>query len=191
MVRRMAQKAGKLVPNWHGFGRCFSNHRSCRLPGRRIASAGAARLAVDRRDSPAGGRDRSFRGTPARSECARSGDCRAGTIFKVSDQFKGRAVFVRRARAGFSFAIFRLTESPDVRSAERNGAARKRVPDLLFQQRHPAGSRRDVEISQVRSGRFRASRSSRAAPPDQDRGVLVEDSGTRNAKGRNNTTGGS
>jgi Right handed beta helix region len=116
----------------------------------------------------------------------------AGTIFKVSDQFKGRAVFVAENAHRIKFRDFSIDGDRPTFDQPREMAP----PENAFRIFYPNNGIlldqvEGVEISQVRFSAIPcfavvASRSSGI----RITGVLVEDSGTRNAKGRNNSTGG-
>jgi len=116
----------------------------------------------------------------------------AGTIFKVSDQFKGRAVFVAEGARRVRFRDFSIDGNRAMFDQPREMAPSENAFRIFY-------SNNGILLDQVEGGeisqvRFSfipcfaviASRSSGI----RIKGVLVEDSGTRNAKGRNNTTGG-
>jgi hypothetical protein len=116
----------------------------------------------------------------------------AGTLFKAAKDFKGRAIFVAdNARAirfrDFSIDGNRATFDQPVEMAPSENAFR-----IFYSNNGILVDRVDgVEISDVQFAAIPgfaviASRSSKI----RIKNVLVEDSGTRNAKGRNNTTGG-
>jgi len=116
----------------------------------------------------------------------------AGTIFKVSDQFKGRAVFVAEGARRIQFRDFSIDGDRPAFDQPREMAPPENAFRIFYSNNGILLDRVEgVEISQVRFGAIPcfaiiASRSSGI----RISGVLVEDSGTRNAKGRNNTTGG-
>ncbi len=116
----------------------------------------------------------------------------AGTVFKAADDFKGRAIIVAEdARAlrfrdfsinGNRVAFDRRSEMAPPENAFRiyyshNGILLDRVRGAELSH---------MQFSAIPSFAVIASRSWNV----KISGVLVEDSGTRNAKGRNNTTGG-
>jgi hypothetical protein len=116
----------------------------------------------------------------------------AGTLFKAAQNFKGRAIFVAEHARQIRFrdlsidgnrAMFdQPTEMAPSENAFRifysnNGILLDQVEGAeIFQ----------VQFAAIPGFAVIASRSSKI----KIRNVLVEDSGTRNAKGRNNTTGG-
>jgi hypothetical protein len=116
----------------------------------------------------------------------------AGTVFKVSDEFKGRAVFVAEEARAIRFRDFSINGNR-VKFDQR---AEMAPPENAYRIYYSHNGIlldlvRGVEISEVQfsaipSFAVVASRSSKIKITR----VLVEDSGTRNAKGRNNTTGG-
>jgi Right handed beta helix region len=116
----------------------------------------------------------------------------AGTIFKVSDQFKGRAVFVAENARRIKFRDFSIDGDRPTFDQPREMAPPENAFRIFYSNNGILLDQVEgVEISQVRFSAIPcfavvASRSSGI----RITGVLVEDSGTRNAKGRNNTTGG-
>jgi hypothetical protein len=116
----------------------------------------------------------------------------AGTIFKVSDQFKGRAVFVAENARRIQFRDFSIDGNRPAFDQPREMAPPENAyrifysnNGILFDQVE-GGEISQVRFSSIPCFAVIASRSSGI----RIKGVLVEDSGTRNAKGRNNTTGG-
>ncbi len=116
----------------------------------------------------------------------------AGTMFKVSDQFKGRAVFVAEEARNIRLRDFSI-DGNRVKFDQRAEMAPPENAYRIYYSHN--GILLDlvdgVEISHVQfsaipSFAVIASRCWRI----RIGGVQVEDSGTRNAKGRNNTTGG-
>ena len=116
----------------------------------------------------------------------------AGTIFKVSNEFKGRAVFVAEGARGIRFRDFSIDGNRVMFDQPREMAPPENAFRIFYSNNGILLDRVEgAEISQVRFSAIPcfaviASRSSGI----RIKGVLVEDSGTRNAKGRNNTTGG-
>jgi hypothetical protein len=116
----------------------------------------------------------------------------AGTIFKVSDQFKGRAVFVAEGARRIQFRDFSIDGNRPAFDQPREMAPPENAFRIFYANNGILLDQVEgAEISQVRFSFIPcfaviASRSSGI----RIKGVLVEDSGTRNAKGRNNTTGG-
>jgi hypothetical protein len=116
----------------------------------------------------------------------------AGTLFKAAKEFKGRAIFVAENARAIRFHDFSIdgnraafdqpTEMAPSENAFRifyshNGIVLDRVEGVEIS---------EVQFAAIPAFAVIASRSSKI----RIRSVLVEDSGTRNAKGRNNTTGG-
>ncbi len=116
----------------------------------------------------------------------------AGTIFKVSNQFKGRAVFVAEGARRIQFRDFSIDGNRVEFDQPREMAPPENAFRIFYSNNGILLDRVEgVEISQVRFSAIPcfaviASRSSGI----RITGVVTEDSGTRNAKGRNNTTGG-
>jgi len=115
-----------------------------------------------------------------------------GTLFKASRSFRGRAIFVAENARAIRFKNFSIDgnrarfdqpmEMAPPENAYRifyshNGILLDRVDGVEIS---------DVDFSAIPSFAVIASRSSNI----RIKNVLVENSGTRNAKGRNNTTGG-
>lgn len=116
----------------------------------------------------------------------------AGTLFKVANDFKGRAVFVAEGARGIRFRDFSIDGNRVAFDQPREMAPPENAFRIFYSNNGILLDRVEgVEISQVRFSAIPcfaviASRSSGI----RIKGVLVEDSGTRNAKQRNNTTGG-
>lgn len=116
----------------------------------------------------------------------------AGTIFKVSDEFRGRAVFVAEGAREIRFRDFSIDGNREMFDQPREMAPPENAFRIFYSNNGILLDRVEgVVISQVRFSAIPcfaiiASRSSGI----RIKSVLVEDSGTRNAKRRNNTTGG-
>jgi hypothetical protein len=116
----------------------------------------------------------------------------AGTILRAADDFKGRAIFVAENSRSIHFRDF----SMDGNRVRFDRPIEMAPPENAFRIFYSNGGIlldrvQGVEISQVQFAAIPgfaivASRSSGI----RIKGALVEDSGSRNAKGRNNTTGG-
>jgi hypothetical protein len=116
----------------------------------------------------------------------------AGTILKVSSEFKGRAVFVAEGARSIRFHDFSI----DGNRVAFDGPLEMAPPENYFRLYYSNNgilidgvdgvAISEVQFSAISSFAMIVSRSSRI----RIKNVLVEDSGTRNAKGRNNTTGG-
>ena len=186
----MAKKAGELRLKWLSFALCIalvncggsaeSRLRKTlatqitgliQLPGGVIEVSSELRLAPGAHDLEIAG---------------------AGTLFKAAKDFKGRAIFVaENARAirfhDFSIDGNRVDFDQPIEMAPSENAFR------IFYSHNGivVDQVEGVEISELQFAAIPgfaviASRSSKI----RIKSVLVEDSGTRNAKGRNNTTGG-
>jgi hypothetical protein len=116
----------------------------------------------------------------------------AGTLFKAAKDFKGRAIFVAENARAIRFHDFSI----DGNRAEFDQPMEMAPPENAFRvfyknngillDRVDRIEITDVQFAAIPSFAVIASRCSGI----RVNRVLVEDSGTRNAKGRNNTTGG-
>jgi hypothetical protein len=116
----------------------------------------------------------------------------AGTLFKAAKDFKGRAIFVAENARAIRFRDFSI----DGNRAEFDQPREMAPPENAFRifYSHNGILLDQVEGAEIFEVQFAAipafavvaSRSSKI----RIKSVLVEDSGTRNAKRRNNTTGG-
>ena len=116
----------------------------------------------------------------------------AGTLFKAAADFKGRAIFVAENARSIRFRNFsidgnRIAFDQPMEMAPPENAFRIFYSHngILLDQVEGAEIS-EVQFAAIPAFAVIASRSSKI----RIKSVLVEDSGTRNAKGRNNTTGG-
>jgi hypothetical protein len=116
----------------------------------------------------------------------------AGTLFKAAKEFKGRAIFVAENARAIRFRDFSI----DGNRAEFDQPMEMAPPENAFRifysnngillDRVDGVTISEVQFAAIPSFAVIASRCSAI----RIKNVLVEDSGTRNAKRRNNTTGG-
>jgi hypothetical protein len=116
----------------------------------------------------------------------------AGTLFKAAKEFKGRAIFVAENARAIRFHDFSIDGNRAAFDQPMEMAPSENAFRIFYSHSGILLDRVEgVEISEVQFAAIPAfaviaSRSSKI----RIKSVLVEDSGTRNAKGRNNTTGG-
>jgi hypothetical protein len=116
----------------------------------------------------------------------------AGTLFKAAKEFKGRAIFVVENARSIRFRDFSIDGNRAAFDQPMEMAPSENAFRIFYSHNGIVLDRVDgVEISEVQFAAIPAfavivSRSSKI----RIKTVLVEDSGTLNAKGRNNTTGG-
>jgi hypothetical protein len=116
----------------------------------------------------------------------------AGTIFKVANNFKGRAVFVAEDTRRIRFRDFTIDgnrvafDQPSEMAPPENAFRIFYSHNGILLDQVEGVEIFEVRFSAIPSFPVIASRCSGI----RIKGVVVEDSGTRNAKGRNNTTGG-
>ncbi len=115
-----------------------------------------------------------------------------GTLFKAAKDFKGRAIFVVENARGIRFRDFSIDGNRGTFEQPMEMAPPENAFRIFYSHNgivldQVAGVEiSDVQFAAVPAFAIIASRSSKI----RIKSVLVEDSGTRNAKGRNNTTGG-
>ena len=115
-----------------------------------------------------------------------------GTLFKTSPEFKGRAIFVAENARAIRFRDFSIDGNRPAFDQPTEMAPPENAFRIFYAHNGILLDRVDgVDISEVQFAAIPgfaviASRSSKITISR----VLVEDSGTLNAKGRNNTTGG-
>jgi hypothetical protein len=116
----------------------------------------------------------------------------AGTLFKASKEFRGRAIFVAEDARAIRFRDFSIDGNRAVFDQPMEMAPSENAFRIFYSHNGLLLDRvQGVEISEVQFKAIPAfaviaSRSSQI----RIKSVMVEDSGTSNAKGRNNTTGG-
>ncbi len=186
----MAQKASELVAKWVCFWFLVLSCIACRTQEARLRKTletqktgtislptGVIEVSSELR-IPAGSHDLDIVGT--------------GTIFKVTDNFKGRAVFVVEDAHAIRFRDFSIDGNRAMFDQPREMAPPENAFRIFYSNngivldRVQGAEISDVQFSAIPSFAMIVSRSSGV----KIKSVLVDDSGTRNAKGRNNTTGG-
>jgi hypothetical protein len=116
----------------------------------------------------------------------------AGTIFKVSNEFKGRAVFVAEGARSIRLHDFSIDgnrvmfDQPGEMAPPENAFRIFYSHNGILLDRVEGAEISEVRFSAVPNFPIIVSRSSGV----KMKALLIEDSGTRNAKGRNNSTGG-
>jgi hypothetical protein len=116
----------------------------------------------------------------------------AGTLFKTTKDFKGRAIFVAENARAIRFHDFSIDgnrvdfDQPMEMAPPENAFRIFYSHNGILLDRVQGAQISEVEFAAIPSFAVIASRSSNI----RIKNVVVEDSGTRNAKGRNNTTGG-
>ena len=116
----------------------------------------------------------------------------AGTLFKASENFKGRAIFVAEDARAIRFRNFSIDGNRAVFDQPMEMAPPENAYRIFYSHNGILLDRvngveiSDVEFSAIPSFAVVASRSNNI----RINRVLVENSGTRDAHGRNNTTGG-
>jgi hypothetical protein len=116
----------------------------------------------------------------------------SGTIIKAANNFKGRGLFVAENARAIRFRDFSIDGNREAFSAPQEMAPSENAYRIFYTTSGIVLDRVEgVEISEVRfssipSFALVVSRSSKI----RIKNVVVEDSGSLNAKGRNNTTGG-
>jgi hypothetical protein len=115
-----------------------------------------------------------------------------GTVFKAARDFKGRAILVAENAHSIRFRGFSIDgnraafDQPMEMAPSENAFRIFYSHNGILLDRVEGAEIFDVQFAAIPSFAVIVSRSSKI----RIKGVLVEDSGTRNAKGRNNTTGG-
>ena len=138
--------------------------------------------------------DRSFLRIAPRAGSARSGDCRRGNSVQNGEGFQRPRDFCRREWRAHQFrGIFRSTEiarrslSTDWKWRRRRMISGFSIPTTASWRDRVEG----VEIAEVHLATSEFRDSGQPLLENRDRRMmLVEDSGSRNAKGRNNLSGG-
>ena len=116
----------------------------------------------------------------------------AGTLFKAANEFKGRAIFVAENARAIRFHDFSIDgnraafDQPMEMAPSENAFRIFYSHNGILLDRVEGAEISDVQFAAIPAFAVIASRSSKI----RIKSVMVEDSGTRNAKGRNNTTGG-
>jgi hypothetical protein len=116
----------------------------------------------------------------------------AGTLFKAAKDFKGRAIFVAENARVIRFRNFSIDgnlaafDQPMEMAPSENAFRIFYSHNGILLDQVDGAEISDVQFAAIPSFAVIASRSSKI----RIKNVLVEDSGTHNAKGRNNTTGG-
>jgi len=116
----------------------------------------------------------------------------AGTLFKAAKEFKGRAIFVAENARAIRFHDFSIDgdraefDQPMEMAPSENAFRIFYSHNGIVLDQVEGAEISEVQFAAIPAFALIASRSSKI----RIKNVLVEDSGTRNAKGRNNTTGG-
>jgi hypothetical protein len=116
----------------------------------------------------------------------------AGTLFKAASDFKGRAIFVAENARSIRFRDFSIDgnlvafDQPTEAAPSENAFRIFYSHNGILLDGVEGAEISEVQFAAIPAFAVIASRSSKV----RIKNVLVEDSGTRNAKGRNNTTGG-
>ena len=129
---------------------------------------------------PGGARGMEIRGAPG------------GTTLRASDAFRGRAVFVCRGGVGVRFADFAIDGNRAALEV-RSGLPASSVPFARFTANNGilAEDVRRLSVERVRFSNIAGfAVLVKGGAGASLRGLAVSDSGSRNAAGRNNTTGG-